>query len=193
MKPLVEKIHEAMRGEIEGKPFALLGFSLGALVAFEWTRQLRRMGSEGPSHLIVLSRSAPQLPDERREPTHVIADDDEFLRAMDQRYGNVPEILKVDQEMRTLWLPVLRADMEIFENYGYTHEPPLSCPIIALGGKDDPRVSPAQLDAWRELTSAPTLVTQYTGGHFFVTPHQSEIVGQICASICGNGEDREGP
>src|SRR4051794_21819301 len=41
-------------------PFACFGHSMGALLAFEFARQLRRRGQPGLTHLFVSARRAPQ-------------------------------------------------------------------------------------------------------------------------------------
>src|SRR5260221_3569275 len=44
------------------RPFARFGHSIGALLAFEFARALRRRGQIGPMRLFVSARRAPQLP-----------------------------------------------------------------------------------------------------------------------------------
>ena len=44
------------------RPFAFFGHSMGALVAFELTRLLRRRGSPLPAHLFLSAHRAPDLP-----------------------------------------------------------------------------------------------------------------------------------
>lgn len=44
-------------------PFAFFGHSVGALISFEFAREIRRQNCFGPIHLFVSGRRAPQLPD----------------------------------------------------------------------------------------------------------------------------------
>src|ERR1700683_5552118 len=69
-------------------PFAFYGHSLGAKIAFETTRHLRRPGSVQPSHLFVGASQAPQLP-WPHPPLHVLRED-EFIKEVQKRYGGVP-------------------------------------------------------------------------------------------------------
>src|SRR5262245_6312207 len=48
-------------------PFAMFGYSLGALMAFEWCRAIRRRSGREPLRLIVAACAAPHLPP-RHEP-----------------------------------------------------------------------------------------------------------------------------
>jgi medium-chain acyl-[acyl-carrier-protein] hydrolase len=74
-----------------------------------------------------------------------------------------------------LFLPILRADFAVAETSRTADEPPLACPITALGGVDDPRARPEELDAWRIHTAAFERVT-FAGGHFFLQSGRSELL-----------------
>lgn len=61
---LIKAVVKAMSSFLD-KPFAFFGHSLGALVAFEVTHQLRSNYSIQPSHLIVSGCVAPRYKTER--------------------------------------------------------------------------------------------------------------------------------
>jgi hypothetical protein len=56
--------------------------------------------------------------------------------------GTPPEVL-ADAELLELVMPILRADFALVETYAYRAEPPLMCPITALGGTSDPPLTRA--------------------------------------------------
>ena len=60
MAPLVEALTTAILPHL-GKPFAFFGHSMGAAVAFELARALRRRGSPLPAALVVSGARAPQF------------------------------------------------------------------------------------------------------------------------------------
>ncbi|WP_269822496.1 thioesterase II family protein [Dictyobacter vulcani] len=62
MTPLITSLASAIRPYLD-IPFVFFGHSMGALVSFELTRQLRREQAELPLHLFVSAHRAPQLPD----------------------------------------------------------------------------------------------------------------------------------
>ncbi|MDF3292621.1 thioesterase II family protein [Streptomyces silvisoli] len=64
-EPLVESLATVLAGELD-VPYALFGHSMGALLAFELARALRRRGADEPRVLFVSGGPAPQLP--RRLP-----------------------------------------------------------------------------------------------------------------------------
>ena len=60
MESLIEELEETLVPTIEG-PFAFLGHSMGALVAFELTRSLMRMGKSLPRTLFVSAARASHV------------------------------------------------------------------------------------------------------------------------------------
>jgi medium-chain acyl-[acyl-carrier-protein] hydrolase len=162
--PLVRAIADVMPTEME-VPFALLGHSFGTLIAFELARELRRRNRPGPLRLIVSARRAPQVPDAAPH-IHQLSEE-RFLAALRGHYGAVPDAILAEPELLRIFLPVLRADMEILETYTYTPEGPLTCPISAFGGLDDPTVGQPGLAAWAECTSSTFTLRMFPGDHFF--------------------------
>src|SRR5205823_4375590 len=67
----------AALGPYFDRPFAFFGHSLGALIAFDLARALRRHGQPEPAHLFVSGHRAPQLPSPQAPTYHL--PDAEFL------------------------------------------------------------------------------------------------------------------
>ncbi|MDH6128767.1 alpha/beta fold hydrolase [Kitasatospora sp. GP82] len=144
--------------------YALLGHSMGAVVAFEVVRELRRRAARLPDLLVVSAAPAPQRPLEGRPQP---ADGDEayedYLRLLG---GTSPEVLATP-ELMELIIPVLRSDLALLTNYRHRPEPPLDIPILAVGGSSDPVVSPEDLSGWAEHTTAEFTLELLPGGHFY--------------------------
>lgn len=147
------------------KPFALFGHSMGSLIAYELAQQLRSQGRT-PTHLLVSGRRAPVLPDPETL-LHTLPSDTAFLNELQRRYNNLPAVIFEDIELRELFVPLLRADFTLVETYQYAEQPALSCPLVALGGADDPRASPVELQAWQALTQASFTLRMFQGDHFY--------------------------
>jgi medium-chain acyl-[acyl-carrier-protein] hydrolase len=164
LRQLATDLAEGLDGQLE-RPFALLGHSLGALLAFEIARELRRCGAPLPVHLFVSSRRAPPIP-ESEEPIHLLPDA-ALVEALQRRYDAIPEQVLQERDLMQLLLPVVRADFEMLETYEYAEEAPLECPITAVGGRDDPHAPLDWLQAWSRQTSATFRLSQFPGGHFY--------------------------
>jgi medium-chain acyl-[acyl-carrier-protein] hydrolase len=164
------------------RPYALFGHSLGALIAFELARAMRRTGRPDPTHLFVSAHRAPQLP--REEPTIHDADDDVFAAGIETLRGTPPELL-ANEELMQLIRPVLRADFALAETYEYSDEPPLRCPISAFGGLGDHVTGRSKLEPWRAQTSSDFLLRMILGGHFFVTEARDLVLRAVFQDLMG--------
>jgi medium-chain acyl-[acyl-carrier-protein] hydrolase len=161
---LVESLSYVLRSYMD-VPFAFFGHSMGALISFELTRQLRRQNSPGPAYLFVSGQRGPQLPNPF-PPIHVLPES-RFVEEL-RRLKGTPEVLLQDAELMQLVLPTLRADLEVCETYAYRAEDPLNCPISAFGGSQDRKISRADLIAWRDQTRSAFSLRMFPGDHFFL-------------------------
>ncbi len=155
-------------------PFALFGYSLGGLVAFECARMLRRTGMPAPLSLFVGASPSPDL---KIDKISGLADDAllEHLKAMG---GTSFEIFD-NPELREMAIRILRADLAVRESYVYRKEEQLACPIVVYGGTDDDYVRPRDLDRWSQHTSARFDRRMLTGGHFFVDGNREIFFGEL--------------
>jgi medium-chain acyl-[acyl-carrier-protein] hydrolase len=178
------KVKGALAGHIcrgFGVPFALYGHSLGSLIAFEVARELRRRGAPAPVHLMAGAIAAPQI--RRFRPAVSQLPAEELLTQIEQRYGGLPEVIRRDAELRAMFVPILRADFTILDNYIYRDEPPLDCPITAYGGAGDLTISAEELDGWREQSNCTFVRRMFAGGHFFPQTHRAELLQDLSARL----------
>jgi medium-chain acyl-[acyl-carrier-protein] hydrolase len=167
------------------EPFALFGHSLGALVAFEVARELRRRGGPQPVQLFISARRGPRRPDPVA-PLHGLPDD-QFLAQVRARYGGIPDVVLQEPELLALLLPTLRADLEAVETYSYEPEAPLDVPISALGGLTDPWATLEDLEAWRGETRAGFKLSRFPGGHFYLEESEAALLGELEAQLAKAG------
>jgi medium-chain acyl-[acyl-carrier-protein] hydrolase len=113
MEPLVEALAGAIEPYLDG-PFAFFGHSMGAAVAFELCRLLRRRGQPLPKLLIASAARAPQY---RRDYTPPPAPpDSQFLEDLRCLQGIPSEVLDRPESMRAI-LPALKADAALYREY----------------------------------------------------------------------------
>lgn len=187
MDDLVGQATDAIAASAD-RPFALFGHSLGALVAFEVARSLRRAGRPGPVSLWVAGAEGPRT---RLIQRRVHDLPDAQLVAVLREYGGTrPEVLD-DPEMMELLMPMIRADFALSERYAYRAEEPLDVTVHVLLGDHDPYVDPARAKGWSYETSRPVQRHVFAGGHFFPTAHQAGLTALIAADLAADvGVDR---
>jgi medium-chain acyl-[acyl-carrier-protein] hydrolase len=157
---LAEGFASALEPELD-RPYALFGVSMGALVAFEAARLLRRRGAPAPVRLIPFCYPAPQLPKIEEDPFTLI-----WNEGMG-RQKSAERIRALAASSDSLWSLVRPwyDDLQAFESYRYEPDDPFSFPITCIGGDADPAVSRSNLEAWRSQTTGAFNVRIFPGGH----------------------------
>jgi surfactin synthase thioesterase subunit len=171
---LARALSEALRPLLR-PPYAFFGHSMGAFVAFELARQLRREHLPGPAMLIASGARAPQIPDPD-PPVHLLPANQ--LLGQVQRLEGIPKELLNHAELVALLLPTLRADLAMCETYTYRDEPPLECPLSAYGGEHDNKVSLEHLAQWKMQTAGEFQLRVFPGNHFFFLKEARTAVTQ---------------
>ncbi len=166
------------------RPFALFGHSVGALVAFEFARYLRRHDYPQPVHLFVSGREAPHL-GPSSSPIHQLPDS-EFIEEL-RRYNGMPDTLLQNPELMELFLPILRADLALNETYHYDSEPPLDYPISAFGGLEDSEANPEEISPWSQETCHSFSLKIFPGDHFFIKSQLRPVLTAISQQLTGVG------
>lgn len=169
-------------------PFAFFGHSMGSLLAFETTRQLRRHYGLAPACLFVSGFSAPQLPP-IRPPVRNLPE--AAFREELRRYGGTPDEILADESWMQLLSPLLRCDLGLCETHVHTEQPGLGVPIVAFGGEEDPTVGWDRLLAWADQTNAGFRAHFFPGHHFFIKASSPRVCKLMAQTLeAKTGEDR---
>jgi medium-chain acyl-[acyl-carrier-protein] hydrolase len=176
---LVEDLAESLLPYLT-PPFAFFGHSLGALLAFELARWVRRQHGPQPVHLFVSGCGAPQC---RTAGGEIHALSPAEFREELRRLNGTPAAVLDDDELMDLLLPTLRADFALAETYAYADGPPLASPITALGGLSDVTVGVSDLDAWRVHTTGRFRRRLLPGDHFFLQTARPLLLWTIAREL----------
>lgn len=174
LEPLLTKVSDAsqsLAGELirlSRMPYALFGYSVGGLIAFETARILARDAKQQQPRALILA--AVGAPTERRNLPHLHKlSDAEFIRRHVDRYlGGIPAAVLGDPDFLEMLLPVLRADIEMFETYQYLPGEALRCPIYTIAGEQDLLCPPSSMERWKDQTTGSLFSETVAGNHFFI-------------------------
>jgi surfactin synthase thioesterase subunit len=164
MEPLVAELAEVVSEAAGDRPYAMWGHSLGALVAYETQREIRRRGDAEPVHLVVSGCAAPHCRFDDGPPVTGMSPAE--LVEMLRRLGGTPEWLLADPELLEMIMPAIRADFEVKETYRWADELALRTPLTVLSSLGDPRAADAAQARWQELSMGPFAKRTVLGGHF---------------------------
>jgi medium-chain acyl-[acyl-carrier-protein] hydrolase len=174
----VDAIASAL-GALPRLPIALYGHSFGGVVAFELARRLAARG-EPPLALVVGGCVAPNVP--RRDPPIAHLASDAFLECIHARYGTPMAVLR-DEDLMSLALPPLRADLGALECYVHRPGRALEVPIAVLRGLRDQTAPPEDYLPWQELTTGPVVRAELDAGHLFVDTHRAWVQDRVAGAF----------
>jgi surfactin synthase thioesterase subunit len=183
-EPCVESIDEladrvyAAIGPWTGRPLALFGHSMGAVLAFEVARRMERAGIV-PAALFASGRRAPSR--HRDEAIHLRSDDG-LIAEMRSLSGTDARLIDDDEVIRMI-LPSIRSDYRANETYRYQPGPNLTCPVHALVGDDDPKATADEVRSWREHTDGAFHMHLFRGGHFYLDTRAPAVLDKIRAAL----------
>ncbi|WP_435297997.1 thioesterase II family protein [Streptomyces sp. YPW6] len=158
-------------------PVSLFGHSLGAVLAYEIARRLADHPVVELRHLYVSGSPGPWTGRTRRASG---LPDDAFLSRVQEFAGYEHDAL-ADPDMRELLLPVLRADVEMHENYKPVSDEPLRIPVTSLRATDDHLVTREQAEEWRTTTTEAFRLVEPEGGHMYLIDSPLPLLDAIAA------------
>ncbi|GAA4629401.1 alpha/beta fold hydrolase [Actinoallomurus vinaceus] len=156
----------------------LLGHSMGALIAFETAKRLELNYGVAPVKLIVSGMQAPS----RHRGTRHWDGDEPLVNEIRLLHGTDPAFFE-NEELRELFLPVLRSDYKAVCSYRGDVHTVLSCPITAFLGRADPRVSRGDVSHWAGHTSSGLSVRMFSGDHFYLNGFPPDVVDAVKSEI----------
>lgn len=159
-------------------PVVLFGHSMGSYVAFEAARTLHRSGTSVAA-LVVSGAEAPHFG--AREAWHRASDDD-LVRHVGELDDRSRKVLAIP-ELRRMFLPIIRDDYRLVENYRGEPIPRLSCPIHVLYGESDPELRGSRPAAWAAYTGAGSQVRHVPGDHFYLDAHAARVVAYLSGIV----------
>jgi medium-chain acyl-[acyl-carrier-protein] hydrolase len=179
LEPLVQEVVQVLTPLMD-RPLVLFGHSMGATVAFELARELRRRGVSQPLLLGVSGRIAPHF---RSRFTPVQELTDAQLVEKLKNVGGLPDYVLNEPELMAHVLPLVRADYKIVDNYRLVPEPPLSCPIAAFHGLNDILTNQEEITGWQQHTTGKFTVQGFPGDHFFLANARREILQALRSGL----------
>lgn len=156
--------------------FHFLGHSFGSLVLFETLRKMRADGLPMPQSVYVSGRKAPSVPYSGKYWS--LESDRDFVELLKSK-GGIPIELYQNQEFLEIFLPIIRADFKLLEDYQYTAQDPFDLPFHVVNGDSDVSIAAAEIQDWQKESNLPCQFEKISGGHFYLLDNVSEFVSKL--------------
>lgn len=189
MPVLIDALINALQYEFD-LPFAFFGHSFGALIAFELSRELRKLGLAQPQHLFLSAFPDPRTPtknlDKIIEHLKTIEidfknlQDPQFLMELDDlKLKEVSEVFKIhgileygdsllNRNILKVVMPIFTSDMSLVKSYQFHKEAPLNIPLSIFVGNNDTWVDKNDFVGWNEHTTKTCQFHYFEAEHLFI-------------------------
>lgn len=180
-------IAEAVEKQTHG-PVHFYGHSLGGLLAFGTALQIQRRRL---CPLRSLSISGTAAPPKQKYRGFRTMNDREVTDCI-LAYGGIPDELLADTELLNFFLPTVRADLRLLDDFNRLRDwvgQRVSVPLYAYCGRDDKVANRELMADWRLFTDGHFSLDDFPGSHFFISEFTAELCQRlIAASRVGRGE-----
>jgi len=181
----IDEIVDDMMGTIrpiieQESPYVFYGHSMGCAVVYEVVRRIAKEKYAPPEALYLSARRPPNV-----LPTtdyHSLTDE-EFLDEI-KGIGGTPEKFFENKFLIDAFLPVLRNDYKIIEQYRMKEPVHVTSANIHFFLSDsDSMISKSSAAEWENFTSGDFEIYNFPGGHFFINDFYPEISRLMSSSF----------
>ncbi|WP_376776423.1 thioesterase II family protein [Bacillus stratosphericus] len=132
-----------------------------------------------PKHLFLSSFRAPHLKSIQSKTYNL--PEDELIGKLEALNGTPQQILN-NNDLRKIFLPVIRADFKIAETYQEEVKSKLPLPITCMLGDND-TLKVEEILPWAQYTEADFTYEVFTGDHFYLNTNLQSIVDDILLKL----------
>lgn len=174
----VEDVANTIRSQLKpGDWYAILGHSMGAVLAFEAYYRLEEMGIWEPCHMFFSGRKSPL--NSKVTTDFYKKSNEEFLDVV-YKYGGTTKEIMANKELRDLFLPILRTDFMIAETYTCLHKrEKIHCNITVTNGREDRSIAAVDMNEWKDVTDKDCTISLLPGDHFFLLQNGKMMIDLI--------------
>lgn len=178
---MVVDLYQHMKDAYRGGRYALFGYSMGTISAVELLRQILQAGEFPAPVYVFLAAHEPRT--KAALESYSNGEQDELVKERTIRFGAVPEALINNRSFWRLYLPLLRADYALIGKYRFDHlDLKTEIPLIVFYSESD--TSFEEMKQWQRFFTGKCEFFPYTGTHFFIKEHYSEIAGIMKRKLC---------
>ncbi|MFI8417139.1 thioesterase II family protein [Serratia sp. NPDC078593] len=171
---LTDNIAAAIEQE-DDKQFYLFGHSMGAILAWEVAKKMKKKSPNG----LILSAclSPPEIPSPRIKKMAVMSDDI-FIKEM-VYFNGLDENMIANPFLNEIIAEKLKRDFKLIAGYRYQPTEAIDAPIMAIVGENDAHVSADKMAQWQAHSKNFLGLKQVSGNHFYFNDNPSVITNAI--------------
>ncbi|MFB5761184.1 thioesterase II family protein [Paenibacillus medicaginis] len=165
------------------QPYALLGHSMGSLLAYELAMRLQEEEGQPPALLFLGGQRPPHR--FALGPRYAGLSDEELWSILLEGSQTPWDDHQYGEQIRDMYLPILRADLHVCDSYRYIEgRGRYTGPVVVMNGAEDESVQGEQQE-WYELVNAPCHTLTFQGGHYFIYEDQERVIAAVIQHLKG--------
>ena len=174
IEEVVSDLIEVFRNRNKDKPYAIYAHSMGTIITYELIKAIKKEGLLEPICLFLSGRQPPHYIYNRRD-IHDLPYD-EFIEDIEELGGNVKKVFQ-NKEMKRIFLPILRSDYKMIEEYRFNGEyERIKGDIVIFYADNDLLANDINsLEEWSRYTDGHLEFHKFEGGHFFLLDNWNKI------------------
>ena len=163
-------------------PYYFFGHSMGTKIVYELALKIKKNDLPNPNGIIISAGRAPCY----KEPNPIYHLDDEgFIEGL-RRYDGTPNEILDNNDLIGIFLPTLRADFIIDEDYQDKEGEKLNSKILGLMGDIDEEMEIEELLKWQDYTTEEFSYRYINGKHMFINTSPESVIKAIEEFIYSN-------
>lgn len=172
---VIEDVYQFIIPQLDS-PFAFFGHSMGALIAYELAKKLKRDNNILPVHLFLSGRGAPSSEVGIKYSQMGLP---ELLKEL-KKLGGITERFFEDETTRQIFIPILIDDFKVCESYRYVKEGSiLECDFSILNGKQDHTMKSKDIIGWKSYCKCQCKIKNFEGDHFYINNCTEQVVNEV--------------
>ncbi len=172
IRELVEDAYDQIKDNLD-KPYFLLGYSMGALVAFELFRLIESYNRRLPERIFLLASDSPE---EQNIPYKCTNMNIELQRQILSEFGNTPDEVLENVELLSLISPILESDLNMINDYknemhGVKY---MKGPVTIIRGTEEKSAQTSKI-GWQKYIACEVEFILVEGDHFFLFNNKTSL------------------
>lgn len=160
-----------------GNDYAIMGHSMGSLLAYEAYYQILKNKLPLPKCMFFSSK---EVPVEHLDKIGAESLTEEDLEQIIRNLGGFDDLESVSPQMKTFFYEIIRSDFKILDDYEY-HEPSekIKCKVVVMAGNLERNLSYSHLCRWQELVENQISYYSFNGNHFYMKNQWKKLAAVI--------------
>lgn len=151
--------------------YVIYGHSMGALIGYLICHKIMELDFKKPNRLVISGKTAPSIKNNisfSQLPDTLFWQEIIKIGGIPEEIHNIPELLK-------FFIPILKADFRIIEQYEYQKKAKLNIPIdVFYGTKEEMTLN--EREGWKNESTETVSVKLLEGNHFFIYDNEEFFI-----------------